>query len=70
MHVDDGEEEEEEEEGEDETLSPHVDAVASALLDRFRVVADKRVSDAAVLLVGSLNAFFPFPFSFSFFFPP
>ena len=42
---------EDEEEDEDETLSPHVDAVAAALLERFRAVADKRVSDAAVLLV-------------------
>ena len=68
MNVDDdGEEEEEEEEDEVQTLSPHVDAVAAALLERFRAVADKRVSDAAYLLVGSLRErcmlfflFFPF----------
>ena len=62
MHVDEEEielEDEEEEEGEDKTLSPHVDAVAAALLDRFRAVADKRVSDAAVLVVGIVLLLFP-----------
>lgn len=50
MNVDDRGEEEEEDD--DQTISPHVDAVAAALLERFRAVADKRVSEAAVLLVG------------------
>ena len=47
-----GVDKEEEEEEDDQNISPHVDAVAAALMERFRVVADNRVSDAAVLLVG------------------
>jgi hypothetical protein len=69
MHAEEDEDEDEEEE--QEAFSPHVDAVAAALLERFRAVADKRVSDVAVLLLvrENIRAFFFFLFFF-FLLPP